>query len=77
MFGKYDPAEFLKKRYNLKGWKAEAVDWGIGFLEAALFYFIILPLVLGTYPPAVVVQTCSMTGTYNVGDVAVLMGTSF
>ncbi|MCK4328141.1 MAG: hypothetical protein KAW41_06800 [Candidatus Diapherotrites archaeon] len=77
MFGKYDPADFLKKRYRLKGWKAEAVDWGVGFLEAALFYFVILPLVLGTYPPAVVVQTCSMTGTYNVGDVAVLMGTSF
>ena len=77
MLGKYDPAEFVKKRFGLKGWRAEAADWAVGFLEAALFYFVILPLVLGTYPPAVVVQTCSMTGTYNVGDVAVLMGTSF
>lgn len=77
MFGKYDPANFLKKRFKLKGWKAEAVDWIVGFVEAAIFYFIILPLILGAYPPAVVVQTCSMTGTYNVGDIAVMMGTSF
>lgn len=75
--GDYDPADWLKKRYKLKGWRAEAVDWLVGFAEAAVFYFIVLPLVLGTYPPAVVVQTCSMTGTYNVGDVAVLQGTSF
>ena len=77
MFGKYDPAVFLKKKYKLKGWKAEAVEWGVGFAEAALFYFVVLPLLLGAYPPAVVVQTCSMTGTYNVGDVAVMQGTSF
>jgi len=77
MLDNYEPATFLKKRYSLTGWKAEAVDWGVGFLEAALFYFVILPLILGTYPPAVVVQTCSMAGTYNVGDIAVMMGTSF
>ncbi len=77
MFGKYEPARFIKKKYKLKGWKAEAVDWVVGFFEAAVFYFILLPLVLGTYPPAVVVQTCSMTGVYNVGDVVVLQGTSF
>lgn len=77
MLGDYEPAAFLKKRYSLTGWKAEAVDWGVGFLEAAIFYFIILPLVLGAYPPAVVVQTCSMAGTYNVGYIAVMMGTSF
>jgi signal peptidase I len=77
MFGKYDPAEFLKKKFKLKGWKAEALDWIVGFAEAALLYFVILPVILGTYPPAVVVQTCSMTGTYNVGDVAVMQGTSF
>ena len=77
MFGDYEPATFLKKRYSLSGWKAEAVDWAVGFLEAAVFYFVILPLVLGAYPPAVVVQSCSMAGTYNVGDIAVMAGTSF
>lgn len=77
MLGKYDPANILKKRYKLKGWKAEAADWGVGFAEAAVFYFILLPLLLGAYPPAVVVQTCSMAGVYNVGDVAVMGGTTF
>lgn len=77
MFGEYDPANYLTKKYKLKGWKAEAVEWGIGFIEAAIFYFIVLPLVLGTYPPAVVVQSCSMAGVYNVGDVVVLQGVSF
>ncbi len=77
MLGDYEPAAFLKKRYSLSGWKAEAVDWGVGFAEAAIFYFIILPLVLGAYPPAVVVQSCSMAGTYNVGDIAVMVGAPF
>jgi signal peptidase I len=74
---KYDPAEVVKRRYGLTGWAAELVDLGIGFLFAALLYFIILPAILGANPPAVIVQSCSMTGTLNVGDVSVLQGVKF
>ncbi|MCD6522667.1 MAG: hypothetical protein J7K68_02875 [Candidatus Diapherotrites archaeon] len=74
---RYDPAEIIKRRYGLSGWKAELVDWIVGFGVAALLYFVILPMILNAYPPAVIVQSCSMKGTLNVGDIVVLHGASF
>ncbi|MCD6414249.1 MAG: hypothetical protein J7L23_01320 [Candidatus Diapherotrites archaeon] len=74
---KLDPADYLKRKYELSGWKAELVDIVVGFLFAALLYFIIFPLILGANPPAVIVQSCSMKGALNVGDVVVLQGVSF
>jgi signal peptidase I len=72
-----DPAEHLKRKYGLKGWKAELVDLVVGFAFAALLYYIILPAILGATPPAVVVQSCSMKGVLNVGDIVVLRGATF
>ncbi len=74
---RYDPAEWLKKRYNLEGWKAELVDVAVGFLIAAVIYYGIMPLFLGAYPPATIVESCSMAGTLQVGDVVLLKGISF
>jgi len=76
-WNKYDPAEVIKKKYKLKGVAAEIVDLAVGFIVAGLIYFIIMPLLLGANPAAVVVQTCSMTGTYNVGDIVVLRGAAW
>jgi len=72
-----DPGEFLKRRLKLKGWAAELADLAGGFIVAALVYFVIAPVILGATPPAVVVQSCSMEGYHNVGDVVILRGTSF
>lgn len=76
-FKRLDPAEYIKDKYDLTGWKAELVDIGFGFLVAGLLYFVILPAILGANPPAVIVQSCSMKGTLNVGDVVVLHGATF
>jgi signal peptidase I len=72
-----DPAEVLKRKFHLAGWAAELADWVGGFIVAALIYFVIAPAILGAYPPGVVVQSCSMKGYYNVGDIVVLRGASF
>ncbi len=72
-----DPGEFLKRRFGLKGWQAEIADLAGGFIVAALIYFIIAPAILGATPPAVVVQSCSMEGYHNVGDVVILRGADF
>ncbi len=74
---RFDPAERLKERYNLSGWKAELVDLVFGFLIAALIYYVILPAILGANPPATIVESCSMAGVFQVGDVVILKGTSF
>ncbi len=74
---KLDPAEWIKERYGLTGWKAELVDAITGLVLAALIYYVILPAILGANPPAVIVQSCSMAGTFQVGDIIVLKGTSF
>jgi signal peptidase I len=52
----------------------EVKDWAISFLVAAVFYFIILPAVLGTSSPAVVVSSCSEKGYLNIGDILILQG---
>ncbi len=77
MLEKLDPAYWIKKRYSLTGWKAEVVDVLVAFAIAALVYYGIAPLILGANPPAVIVQSCSMKGVLNVGDVVVLKGVSF
>ncbi len=74
---KLDPAEHLKTHLSLTGWQAELFDLVIGLAMAALLYYLILPFILGATPPAVVVQSCSMKGSLNVGDVVVLQGVSF
>ncbi len=72
-----DPGEILKRYFHLSGWSAEIADLVGGFIVAALLYFIIAPALLGANPPAVVVQSCSMEGYHNVGDVVILAGTDF
>ena len=74
---RYDIGEWVKRRYGLTGWKAETVDIIVGLVLAALIYYVILPLFLGANPPAVIVQSCSMAGTFQVGDIVVLSGVSF
>ena len=76
-FKKYDPAQILIRKYKLKGIKAEIVDLVVSLGIAALLYFVIMPAILGANPAAVVVQTCSMKGVFNVGDISVLQGTNF
>ena len=56
--------------------KQEVTDWAGAFLVAVLIYFIILPLVLGTSAPAVVVSSCSEKGYLNTGDIIVNQGIS-
>ena len=70
----WEPGKIIIKKYKLKGWKAQAVDLGSDLFLAALLYFVIAPLILGANPPAAIVQTCSMQGTLNVGDVTILHG---
>lgn len=52
----------------------EAKDWITSFIVAAVFYFIIMPAILGTSSPAVVVSSCSEKGYLNIGDILVLQG---
>src|SRR3989344_4872781 len=60
-----------KEKY---GWRDELRDWALSFAIAAAVYFLILPAVLGTTTPAVVVASCSEKGFLNIGDVLVLQG---
>jgi signal peptidase I len=54
----------------------EAKDWAVSFIVAAVIYFIILPAILGTSSPGVVVASCSEKGYLNIGDILVLQGAS-
>jgi len=54
--------------------KQELKDWLLSFLVAAVVYFIILPVVLGTSSPGVVVASCSERGYLNIGDILVVQG---
>jgi len=54
----------------------EIKDWAISFVVAAVIYFIILPAILGTSSPGVVVASCSEKGYLNIGDILVVQGTS-
>jgi signal peptidase I len=71
-----DPAEYVKRKYNLKGTSGGVIDLVFGFVFAVLLYFVLMPAILGANPPAVVVMSCSMRGTLNVGDIVVLQGVS-
>lgn len=73
----YDPAEIVKRKFKLKGWVAEIADVIVSFLVASFIYFILMPAILGANPAAVVVQSCSMYPSLNVGDISVLQGVSF
>jgi len=54
----------------------EIKDWAISFVVAAVIYFIILPAILGTSSPGVVVASCSEKGYLNIGDILIVQGTS-
>jgi len=60
-----------KKNFNL--W-ASVKDWVISFAVAAVVYFIILPLFLGSATPLVVVSSCSEKPYLNIGDIVVVQG---
>lgn len=61
------------KTFTEKIW-FEVKDWVIAFVVAALVYFVILPLALGTSSPMVVVSSCSEKGYMNTGDILVIQG---
>lgn len=54
----------------------EIKDWAVSFVVAAVIYFIVLPAILGTSSPGVVVASCSEKGHLNIGDILVVQGTS-
>jgi len=54
----------------------EIKDWAVSFIVAAVVYFIILPAILGTTSPGVVVASCSEKGHLNIGDILIVQGTS-
>ena len=56
--------------------RQELKDWAVSFLVAAVLYFIILPAILGTSSPGVVVASCSERGYLNIGDILVVQGVS-
>ncbi len=63
----------LDKKLNAS---QEVKDWAVSFLVAAVLYFIILPAILGTSSPGVVVASCSERGYLNIGDILVVQGVS-
>jgi signal peptidase I len=54
----------------------ESKDWIISFVIAAVAYFIILPAILGTSSPMVVVSSCSEKPYINIGDILIIQGLS-
>jgi len=68
----------VKKLFGYENFSAnqEIKDWAISFIVAAVVYFIILPAILGTSSPGVVVASCSEKGYLNIGDILVVQGTS-
>ncbi|MBS3060746.1 MAG: hypothetical protein J4432_04545 [DPANN group archaeon] len=54
----------------------EIKDWLFSFVVAASVYFIILPLILNTSTPAVVVSSCSEFPYLNIGDIIVVKGSN-
>ncbi|MBI1973781.1 hypothetical protein HYS54_03120 [Candidatus Micrarchaeota archaeon] len=54
--------------------KEEIRGWIIDIAIVFVVYFIILPAILGTSTPMVVVASCSERGYLNIGDVLVLQG---
>ena len=68
----------VKKLLGYENFSAsqEIKDWAISFVAAAVIYFIVLPAILGTSSPGVVVASCSEKGYLNIGDILVVQGTS-
>jgi signal peptidase I len=69
-------AHKIKKFLGLDNFNAgqELKDWAIAFVTGAVVYFIILPAILGTTSPGVVVASCSERGYLNIGDILVVQG---
>ncbi|MEM0372417.1 MAG: hypothetical protein QXO69_01045 [archaeon] len=61
-----------KKQYSVKD---ELREWAISFIVAAVVYFVVLPAILGTSSPMVIVSSCSERGHYNIGDILIIQGT--
>lgn len=61
-----------KKKFSIVN---EINEWITAFVVAAVVYFIILPLFLGTSAPMVIVPSCSEKGYLNVGDIVFVKGT--
>jgi len=61
-----------KEKYD---WKEETKDWVVSFITVAIIYFLILPAILGTNSPLVIVSSCSEKGFLNIGDIVIVQGT--
>lgn len=71
--------DLLKKFFPRKDKKPfsltdEVKDWIISFVIAAVVYFVLLPAVLGSSSPMVVVSSCSEKGYINIGDILIIQG---
>ena len=62
-----------EKKDNFNLWDS-IKDWVISFAVAAVVYFIILPVFLGSSTPLVVVSSCSEKPFLNIGDIVVVQG---
>ncbi len=60
-----------KEKYD---WKEELKDWIVSFVTVAIIYFLILPAILGTSSPLVIVSSCSEKGFLNIGDIVIVKG---
>ncbi len=70
--GKEKKEKLTRKQRIIK----EIRDWGISIAAALLIYYVILPAILGTSTPMVIVSSCSQEPHLNIGDVLILQGTS-
>ena len=67
---------FPKKTKKQYGLKDEVREWAVSFIVAAVVYFVVLPAVLGSSSPMVIVSSCSEKGYYNIGDILIIQGTN-
>ncbi|MBI4214371.1 hypothetical protein HY546_00080 [archaeon] len=63
-----------KKKKEKRTLQEEIKGWIVDIAIVFVIYFIILPLILGTSTPMVVVASCSERGFLNIGDVLILQG---
>ncbi len=78
--GKINPFKEKHKKekpdlFTKQWFKQEAFDWTISILTAVAIYFVILPAILHTNSPLIVVSSCSEEPHLNIGNVLVLQGT--
>ncbi len=71
LLDKYLPKKKPKKPFSIV---EEFKDWIYSLVIAAVIYFILLPAILGTSSPMVVVSSCSEKGYINIGDILVIHG---